>query len=382
MWIFFIALPGAILGLNLFLAWAAWKLFAPRKNLQIAAAGTAFAVLLIFATAFVGFLLRTYENPVFAFAWEFLAFALVPVVYLSLWAFAGTLIAKFFPKLSRFKFAFAGTGVAVVSVACFYGFWKFENPTVTHLAWTPKTGELLEISPEEAAKREPKLRIVATADWHLGSRIERVHTKNFVKLVNAQEPDVVVISGDLIDGRIDPVEAAALDEVLCEIDAPLGVFAVLGNHEYFGDLARELAFIRRAGIRLLRDEHILVNDGEGTKILFVGRDDAINRSRSPLAHLFEKLPASVTDDIAVFVLDHQPKGYREAVSSGANFVFSGHTHAGQLWPATWLVGLFNPHVHGAWREAGTCGYVTSGLGLWHIPYRIGSCSELVVIDVF
>lgn len=381
MWLFFIALPGAILGLNLFLAWAVWKLFAPRKKLQIAAAGTALAALLIFAVSFVGFLLRAHENPVFAFAWEFLAFVLVPVVYLALWALTGTLLAKFFPKLSRFKFAFAGTGVAVVFAACFYGFRKFENPMVTHLAWTPKTGELVEISPEEAARRESKLRIVATADWHLGSRIERVRTKNFVKLVNAQEPDVVVVAGDLIDSRIEPVEAAALDEILREIDAPLGVFAVLGNHEYFGDLAREKAFIRRAGIRLLCDEQVLVNDGEGTKILFVGRDDATNRSRIPLSRIFEKLPVSETNNIAVFVLDHQPKGYRDAVSAGANFVFSGHTHAGQLWPATWLVGLFNPHVHGAWSEAGTCGYVTSGLGLWHIPYRIGSFSELVVIDV-
>lgn len=379
MWIFFIALPASILGLNLFLAWAAWKLFAPRKKLQIAAAGTALATLLIFAVSFVGFLLRAHENPVFAFAWEFLAFVLVPVVYLALWALAGTLLGKIFPKLVRFKFAFAGTGVAVVFAACIYGFWKFENPRVTYLVWNTETRELFHVP--EKPKPAPKMRIVATADWHLGSRIERVRTKNFVELVNAQDPDVVVISGDLIDGRIEPVESAKLDEILREIDAPLGVFAVLGNHEYFGDLAREKAFIRRAGIRLLCDEHVLVNDGEGTKILFVGRDDATNRARTSLSRLFEKLPVSATEEIAVFVLDHQPKGSQEAVSAGANFVFSGHTHAGQLWPATWLVGLFNPYVHGTWSKAGTCGYVTSGLGLWHIPYRIGSYSKLVVIDV-
>lgn len=71
----------------------------------------------------------------------------------------------------------------------------------------------------------------------------------------------------------------------------------------------------------------------------------------------------------------------EAADAGADFVFSGHTHAGQLWPGTWLVSLFNPHVHGIWREKETLGYVTSGLGLWHLPYRIDSESELVVIDI-
>lgn len=382
MWIFFIALPSAILGLNVFLAWAAWTLFFPYRKWQIAAAGTALAGLAVFAISFAGFLFRAHGNPVFEFAWEFLAFALVPTVYLAFWALAGMTLGKIFPKLKRFKFAFAGTGAVLVAAVCIYGFWRFENPCVTHLAWTPKTGALVEISAEESAKRDPKLRIVATADWHLGARIERVRTDNFVRCVNAQEPDVVVIAGDLIDGRIEPVESAKLDEILRKIDAPLGVFATLGNHEYFGDLPKQKAFIRRSGIHLLCDEHVLVNDGEGMKMLFVGRDDASNSARRPLARIFKKIPESVLRDLSVFVIDHQPKAYKEAVSSGANFVFSGHTHAGQLWPATWLVGFFNPHVHGIWREAGTCGYVTSGLGLWHIPYRIGSCSELVVIDVF
>lgn len=382
MWIFFLALPGTILGLNLFLAWALWKFFAPDRKLQIAAAGTALAVLGIFALSFVGFLLRAHENPLFAFAWEFLAWALVPMVYLALWAAAGTLAFKFFPAVRRFKYAFAGAGVALIAAVCIYGFWKFENPEVRYLAWNPEAGDVYEVSAEEARKAEPRLRVAATADWHLGTRIGRERAERFVRLINAQRPDLLVIAGDLIDGRIEPVEAENLDEVLKKIDAPLGIFANFGNHEYFGDIEKQKAFFSRAGIRLFIDDAVLVNDGMGMKIVFVGRDDASNRSRMPLADLLESLPNAAMEDAFLFVFDHQPKGADEAVRAGADFVFSGHTHNGQLWPATWLVGLFNPYVYGHWKEAGTHGYVTSGLGLWHIPYRIGSCSELVVIDIF
>lgn len=372
-WVFFIAFPGTILGLNLFLAWAVWRFFAPNRKRQIIGSGTVFGALVFFAFSFLGFLMRAQNNAFFAFTWEFLAFGVVPMIYLALWALAGTILAKIFPKLSRFKYSFAGTGILLVAAICAYGFWKFENPQVTYLVWKPETRELVQIP--EKQKLVAKMRIVATADWHLGTRIYRERAEKFVRLINEQNPDLVVIAGDLIDGHIEPVEVACLDEAMREIRAPLGVFASLGNHEYFGDIPRQKAFVKRAGVRLLQDESVLV--GKETQIRLVGRDDATNRFRAPLKNLL----AGTVADTPVFVLDHQPKGAAEATAAGADFVFSGHTHAGQLWPGTWLVGLFNAYVHGIWRERETLGYVTSGLGLWHIPYRIGSYSELVVIDI-
>lgn len=378
-WIFFIAFPGCVLGLNLFLAWAVWRFFAPHKKLQIAGAGTALATLAVFALSFLGFLMQAQDNAFFAFAWEFLAFAVIPMIYLALWALAGTILTKIFPKLSRFKYGFSGTGVFLVAALCVYGFWKFENPRVVYLIWNPEMRSLVELS--GPVKLEPRMRIVATADWHLGTRIGRERCEKFVRLVNAQNPDLVVIAGDLIDGRIEPVEAARSDEIMRKIRAPLGVFSVLGNHEYFGDIPRQKAFFKRAGVRLLQEESALVDNGAGTRICLVGRDDAINPLRSPLKALLSRKPAGTPENTPTFVLDHQPKASTEAAEAGADFVFSGHTHAGQVWPGTWLVDCFNPHVHGIWRENETLGYVTSGLGLWHIPYRIGSCSELLVILV-
>lgn len=378
MWIFFIALPGAILGLNLLLVFAVRRLFAAHRVLRAAATGIALLALVLFALAFFGFLLRRHDAGVFGFAWEFLAFAVVPVIYLALWAAAGMLSAKIFPRLARFKYAFAGAGVALVAAVCAHGFWKFEHPRVRSFAWVPEGKRFVE-QDAGTPKAPGTLRIVATADWHLGTRIGRARAEKFVALVNAQNPDAVVIAGDLIDGDIAPVEAERSEEALQKINAPLGVFATLGNHEYFGDLARETAFIRRAGIRLLRDASASVPaDGAAApRIVLVGRDDATNRSRAPIESLLSKCP----ENVPAFVIDHQPKGAPEAVAAHADFVFSGHTHAGQLWPMTWLVGFFNPYVYGAWNAEGTLGCVTSGIGLWHIPYRIGCDSEIVVIDV-
>lgn len=374
-WIFFIAFPVSILGLNLFLAWAAWRFFAPNKKLQRAAAGIVLATLVIFALSFLGFMLRAQSNAFFAFAWEVLGFGVMPMIYLALWALAGTIAAKCFPALSRFKGVFGIAGILVVAAACIYGFCKFENPRVTYLIWNPETRELAQIS--DRPKLHAKMRIVATADWHLGTRIGRERAEKFVRLINEQNPDLVVIAGDLIDGRIEPVEAEKLDEPLRELRAPLGVFFSFGNHEYFGDIPRQKAFFKRAGVRLLQDESAEVETDRGMKIRFLGRDDAIKRSRAPV----EKLMAGRAADVPTFVLDHRPRGVKEAVSAGADFVFSGHTHAGQVWPGTWLVGLFNDYAYGIWKDGDTLGYVTSGLGLWHIPYRLGSHSELVVIYV-
>ncbi len=377
MWIFFIALPCAILGLNLLLAYSVRCLFAEHRTLRAAATIVVLGATALFALAFVGFLLRRHDAGVFGFAWEFLAFGVVPAIYLALWA-AGMLSAKIFPRLARFKYAFAGTGIVLVATICTHGFWKFEHPRVRSFAWIPEEKRFV----EQAAgtpKATGTLRIVATADWHLGTRIGRARAEKFVALVNAQNPDVVVIAGDLIDGDIAPVEAERSEEALRKIDAPLGVFATLGNHEYFGDLTRDFDFIRRAGIRMLRDASASVpaDDAANARIFLVGRDDATNRSRAPIASLLSGCP----ENVPAFVIDHQPKGSAESVAAGADFVFSGHTHAGQLWPLTWLVGFFNPHVYGVWNDAGTLGYVTSGIGLWQIPYRIGCSSELVVIDV-
>jgi len=376
-WIFFIALPVAILGLNLFLAWVAWRLFSPRRKLQIAAAGTVVAALILFALSFVGFLVRAQDNAFFAFAWNFLAFAVVPMIYLALWALAGTIVVKIFPKLSRFKNGFAVAGVAVVALVCAHGLWKFEHPKTVYYLWNPATAEFFENTTGTTEKGVGvKLRIVATADWHLGERIDRSIAENFVRLVNAQNPELVAICGDLIDGRIEPCEAEKMDEVLREIRAPLGVFASLGNHEYFGNIPCDKAFIERANIRLLVDEAVNVDE----KILLVGRDDATNRSRSTAENLLAV--AREKSRLPALVLDHQPRDASALSATGADLVFCGHTHDGQLWPATWLVRLFHRYVSGAYvSDVGKPIFVTSGIGLWHIPYRVGCRSELVVIDV-
>lgn len=377
-WVFFMALPGTILGLNILLTWATWRLFAPHKKWQIAGALFPLSSLLLFALSFFGFLNRAHDNAFFAFTWDFLAFAVVPMIYLALWALAGMLAAKCFPKLARLKYIFAVLGVVLVSAVCIHGYWKFENPRVTQLYWSQETGEVFRAPDGVNLKLHAKMRIVATADWHLGKRIDRARAEKFVKLVNAQNPDLVLIAGDFIDGEIAPVEAEKTDRILRKIKAPIGVFATLGNHEYFGNMPRIKKFLRRAHVRLLCDETVVVGNEEA-QLLLVGRDDFSNHHRESVSAL---LDGKTQTNLPVFILDHQPKGAMDATAEKADFFFCGHTHAGQLWPATWLVKLFHRHTSGLYREDETNIYVSSGLGLWHIPYRIGCDSELVVINIY
>lgn len=381
MLIFFVALPCSIFLLGIFLARSAWKIFSPKKFLQIPALALVVATLVIFLYAFLGFLARDYDSALFAFSWNFFAFAVVPLVYLSLWALAGTLAGKIFPRLGRFKFAFAGTGVALVAAVCIFGFLKFENPETHFVIWDSATARAIDCGNAEKSLdgKTPRLRLVATADWHLGERIGRSRAENFVALVNAQNPDAVVIAGDFFDSRIEPVEAEKIDEVLREIRAPQGVFATFGNHEYFGNLPRIEKFLQCANIRVLRDETATLAGKNGENVLTVfGRDDATNKFRVPAQNLL----AQKTPGVPALVLDHQPREADALAAAGADFVFCGHTHGGQFFPATQIVHFFNRYVSGLYFSAGKPIFVTTGLGLWHIPYRIGCAAELVVIDVY
>lgn len=403
MWVFILVVPAIFLTLSLFLALVAWKLFAPRRKLQIAATGAALVVFALIVLAFFGFALRGSDSRLLAFAWSFFGYAVAPLIYLDLLAAAALIAGKIFPRARRFKLHCATGAALLVAAVCIHGFWKFAHPQTTFLAWNIAENRA-EIVPAETANAPTragtrKMRIVATADWHLGKLLDRARAEQFVALVNAQNPDLVLVVGDLIDADVAPLEDAQTDEILRQIRAPLGVLATLGNHEYYGNLARDKKFIRRSNMRLLLDNSALVDGGNGTKILFVGRDDATNRARRPISKILAaagtefsdiaetpetaETAESVPEKIPIFVLDHQPKEADAAVAAGANFVFCGHTHDGQFWPVTWLVHLFHKYVSGLYTtDAGTPIYVTFGLGLWHIPYRVGSHSELVVIDVF
>ena len=211
------------------------------------------------------------------------------------------------------------------------------------------------------------LRIVMMSDLHLGYHNPRAELARWVDMVNAERPDLVLIAGDIVDMSLRPLRDDGMAAELRRIDAP--VYACLGNHEYHSGLSESAAFLREAGVRLLRD-----GSAELGGLVLVGRDDRSNPRRKSLGALMRGVDRSKY----VILLDHQPYHLEQAERAGVDFQLSGHTHHGQLWPVSWITDAIYEDAYGPWRRGRTHYYVSSGMGIWGGKFRIGTCSEYVV----
>lgn len=214
------------------------------------------------------------------------------------------------------------------------------------------------------------LKIVGISDLHLGYTIGRCELARWVDMINQEHPDLILIAGDLVDGDVRPVLRDSMYLELNRLEARLGVYASLGNHEYIGGEAQEGSVYARTNIRLLRDEAVLVDDA----FYIIGRDDRSNPKRSTLAQLTEGLDR----DKPLLLLDHQPYHLEEAEKAGVDFLLSGHTHQGQVFPINLIVNRMYEQAHGYLRKGATHYYITSGLGVWGGKFRIGTQSEYLV----
>lgn len=215
------------------------------------------------------------------------------------------------------------------------------------------------------------LRVVLLSDLHLGYHNRRTEFARWVDLVNAERPDLILIAGDIIDISARPLLEEGTAAEFRRLVAP--VYACLGNHEYYSGGAASARFFREAGIRLLCDSVAEVGDA----LYVIGRDDRTNPHRRPLRDLVAGLdPRRVT-----LLLDHQPYRLEEAEQAGIDFQFSGHTHHGQVWPASWLTEAIYEKAFGEHRRGKTRYYVSSGIGIWGGKFRLGTRSEYVVLTL-
>lgn len=219
---------------------------------------------------------------------------------------------------------------------------------------------------------EKPLTVVMASDLHLGYHNRKDELARWVDLINAEKPDVVLLGGDIIDLSIRPVTEGNYAEELRRIEAP--VFAVLGNHEYFGNVAKAERFFADAGITLLKDS---VAHFKGIDI--IGRNDRTTPHRLTLHQLQDKF--RIHNSEFKILLDHQPYHLEEAEAAGIDFQFSGHTHRGQLWPLSWITDVLYEKAWGHHQRGNTHYYVSSGLGIWGPKIRIGSRSEYIVLHI-
>ena len=212
------------------------------------------------------------------------------------------------------------------------------------------------------------LTIVLASDLHIGYHNRKAELARWVDLINAEQPDLVLFGGDIIDRSLRPVLEGNYAEEFHRIQAP--VFTVLGNHEYFSDLRQATRFFEEAGIHLLKDS---VAHFKGVDI--IGRNDRMARRRAPLSDL-----AADTHGFRL-LLDHQPYQLEEAEQAAIDFQFSGHTHRGQIWPISWITDALYEKSWGHHQRGNTRYYISSGLGIWGPKIRIGTRSEYLVLHL-
>jgi predicted MPP superfamily phosphohydrolase len=240
----------------------------------------------------------------------------------------------------------------------------------------PRTVDLALSVPRKAGKLD-RLTIVLASDLHLGTLVGKSRLGKIVDSINALDPDVIFLPGDIVDETVTAKDEAEFSAVMRRLRAPLGVFAVPGNHEFYSGLERNLACLRACGIRVLEDEAVLVADG----FILAGRRDpsslAIQERRLPIREILAK--SGFDGSLPVILLDHQPAHLEEAGQAGVDLQLSGHTHAGQLFPLDILNRMVWELNWGYLRKGNTQYYVTSGVGTWGPPVRTGSRPEIVRI---
>jgi uncharacterized protein len=243
------------------------------------------------------------------------------------------------------------------------GNYRFRNPQVRELNLDIPRGD----GPAGI------LTLAVASDVHLGSIIRKDRLKKYVDLLNRQNADMILFAGDLLDHSIRPVVAQKMDEDLRGLKAPLGVYGIFGNHEYYGNVSGATDFYERSGITLLRDTAVQVDN----RVLLIGRDDISQRQRKSLSGIL----SGVNGNHPKILLDHNPSKLGDALSNGIDLQLSGHTHNGQIFPLNLLVKRMYQLAYGYLKEGKTHYYVSSGLGLWAAPVRIGTRSEIVRIRI-
>lgn len=251
-------------------------------------------------------------------------------------------------------------GILFIIACMTAGFFEAYNPTVRH-------EKILSV------KVDKPTRIVFASDLHLGFFLGRSYSEQFVKEVNGQNADIVLLGGDIIDNDYDVVKRQQSLLPLAKIDSKIGVSAVFGNHDYLGQSYNELASdLARMNVNVLIDK-----DTEYGQIRVVGLTD-YSKDRSA-----EYLAGNLDSRKNVFniLLEHQPRRIKTASDAGYDLYLAGHTHGGAFFPNHVLTALVNDFNYGRKNFGDMTAIVTSGYGYFGIPVRLGAGPEIVVIDI-
>lgn len=220
--------------------------------------------------------------------------------------------------------------------------------------------------------------IAQISDVHVGPTIRRNYVEGIVAAVNRLEVDAIAITGDLVDGSVR--DLASHVEPLSRLRAKHGTFFVTGNHEYYSGERAWTSELRRLGIRVLINEHVVI-ERDGAALVIAGvtdysahHFDPVNRSDPAAA-----LAGAPADAGVKILLAHQPRSAPAAAAAGFDLQLSGHTHGGQFWPWNFFVRFQQPFTAGLHRLGSLWIYTSRGTGYWGPPKRFGAPSEITQI---
>ena len=217
--------------------------------------------------------------------------------------------------------------------------------------------------------------IAQISDVHIGPTIKREYVAAIVDAVNRLDADMIAVTGDLVDGSVKQLSVHT--QPLSRLSARHGAFFVTGNHEYYSGVSGWVAELRRLGLCVLMNEHVVLRH-KGGVVVVAGVTDysAHHYDRAQQSDPAAAIAGAPTDAAVKLLLAHQPRSAFAAEPAGFHLQLSGHTHGGQFWPWTFFVRLQQPFTAGLRRLGSLWVYTSRGTGYWGPPQRLGAPSEI------
>ena len=217
--------------------------------------------------------------------------------------------------------------------------------------------------------------IAQISDIHIGPTIKREYVAAIVDAVNRLDADMIAVTGDLVDGSVKQLSVHT--QPLSRLSARHGAFFVTGNHEYYSGVSGWVAELRRLGLCVLMNEHVVLRH-KGGVIVVAGVTDYSAHHYDPAQQSdpAAAIAGAPTNAAVKLLLAHQPRSAFAAEPAGFHLQLSGHTHGGQFWPWTFFVRLQQPFTAGLRRLGSLWVYTSRGTGYWGPPQRLGAPSEI------
>ena len=298
-----------------------------------------------------------------AMTYLFLIFAFLEIVKLILTQWLN--LGPFYQSIPVTFFRLLGAAILlIVAILLGYGYRIAKYPRMT----------TVHVPLKKLKSSCNPLKIIQLSDIHLGTMINQKRLEEIVQAVNARRPDLVVITGDLIDENV--AKAASLMGPLSKMKSRCGIYAVTGNHEFYAGAHRAVQFMKQAGIRVLRNETVTIEN----ILNIIGVDDLeAGRFEGKPAGDYHDLMRAANPALPTVLLNHRPQQLKAAAQAGIALQLSGHTHHGQLFPFNYVTDLVYDISSGFGRVGEMFVYVSNGVGTWGPPVRIGAPPEIAEI---